>query len=103
MNKVNLKESSVPVREIRLGSITGFEGTAGELVKCSRSGKLRDSVRSFSQCMGCSSLNAFCQLSMITDAAIINAIENFNMIKKSAGLSQTNYLCNYQFAFQMHM
>ncbi len=72
MSKVNLKESNVPVREIRLGSITGFEGTASELVRCSRSGKLKDSVRSFSQCMGCSSLNAFCQLSMITDAAIIN-------------------------------
>lgn len=72
MSKVNLKESNVLIREIRLGSITGFEGTAGELVSCSRSGKLKDSVRSFSQCMGCSSLNAFCQLSMITDAAIIN-------------------------------
>jgi nitrogenase molybdenum-iron protein alpha chain len=72
MSEINLKASSVPIREIRLGSITGFEGTARELVRCSLSGKLKDSVRSFSQCMGCSSGNAFCQLSMITDAVIIN-------------------------------
>lgn len=72
MSKVNLKEPKVVIREVRLGSITGFEGTACKLVQCSRSGKLNDSVRSFSQCMGCSSLNAFCQLSMITDAAVIN-------------------------------
>jgi nitrogenase molybdenum-iron protein alpha chain len=52
MSKVNLKESNVHVREIRLGSITGLEGTAGELVRCSRSGKLKDSARSFSQCNG---------------------------------------------------
>jgi nitrogenase molybdenum-iron protein alpha chain len=72
MSKVNLKEPNVLIREIRLGSITGFEGTAGELVRCSRSRKLEDNVRSFSQCMGCSSGNAFCQLSMITDAVIVN-------------------------------
>ncbi len=72
MSSVNLKSPEVQIREVRLGSITGFEGTAGELVKCSRTGKLQDSTRSFSQCMGCSSGNAFCQLSMIKDAAIIN-------------------------------
>jgi nitrogenase molybdenum-iron protein alpha chain len=69
---VNLKEPEVVIREIRLGSITGFEGTAGELVQCSRAGKLKDNIRSFSQCMGCSSGNALCQLAMIQDAAIIN-------------------------------
>ncbi|HWR42651.1 nitrogenase component 1 [Sporomusa sp.] len=72
MNPVNLKEAEVPVREIRLGSITGFEGTAGELVRCARAGNLKDSTRSFSQCMGCSSINAFCQLAMIQDAAVVN-------------------------------
>lgn len=72
MSVINLKESEVPIRETRLGSITGFEGTASELVQCSRSGTLKDSTRSFSQCMGCSSGNAFCQLSMIQDAAIVN-------------------------------
>lgn len=72
MSKVNLKEPKVVIREVRLGSITGFEGTACRLVRCSRSGKLTDNTRSFSQCMSCSSLNAFCQLSMVTDAAVIN-------------------------------
>ncbi len=72
MSFVNIKEAEVPVREARLGSITGFAGTAGELVRCARSGQLRDNSRSFSQCMGCSSINAFCQLSMIQDAAVIN-------------------------------
>ncbi len=72
MSKVNLAAPEVQIREIRLGSITGFEGTAGELVGCARAGTLKDSARSFSQCMGCSSGNAFCQLSMITDAAVVN-------------------------------
>jgi len=69
---INIKIPEVQIREVRLGSITGFEGTAGELVKCARAGTLQDSTRSFSQCMGCSSGHAFCQLSMITDAVIIN-------------------------------
>lgn len=72
MSKFNLKQPEVQIRENRLGSITGFEGTASELVKCSREGKLTDGTRSFSQCMGCSSSTALCQLSMIQDAAVIN-------------------------------
>lgn len=72
MSKVNLNASEVQVREQRLGSITGFAGTAAGLVSCSNAGGLQDASRSFSQCMGCSSGNAFCQLSMITDAAMVN-------------------------------
>lgn len=72
MELINIQESEVVVREVRLGSITGFSGTAGELVRCSREGKLSEMTRSFSQCMGCSSGNAFCQLSMIQDAAVVN-------------------------------
>jgi nitrogenase molybdenum-iron protein alpha chain len=72
MSEINLNAPEVQIREVRLGSITGFEGTAGELVQCSRAGSLRDTSRSFSQCMGCSSGQAFCMLSMITDAAVIN-------------------------------
>ncbi|AIQ64358.1 nitrogenase [Paenibacillus stellifer] len=72
MPKVNLNLSEVPIREKRLGSITGFAGSAGELVGCSNEGCLKDGTRSFSQCMGCGSGNAFCQLSMIRDAAVIN-------------------------------
>lgn len=72
MKTINIKSSQVEIREIRLGSITGFQGTAGELVRCAHAGKLQDNVRSFSQCMGCSSGNAFCQLCMIRDAVVIN-------------------------------
>ena len=72
MSAVNLQEAEVQIREIRLGSITGFAGTAQELVQCAHAGKLADSERSFSQCMNCASGNALCQLSMIRDAAVIN-------------------------------
>lgn len=72
MNIVNLKAPEVPIREARLGSITGFLGSASELVNCARQEKLDDIKRSFSQCMGCSSGKAFCQLSMIQDAVVIN-------------------------------
>lgn len=72
MSKINIESAEVPIREARLGSITGFNGSASELVSCSRNGTLKDQTRSFSQCMGCSSGNAFCQLSMIQDAVIVN-------------------------------
>ncbi|MBU3154543.1 nitrogenase [Clostridium estertheticum] len=72
MGKINLEDPAVTIREARLGSITGFNGTAGELVKCAHAGKLHDCSRSFSQCLDCTSGKAFCQLSMIKDAAIVN-------------------------------
>ncbi len=72
MSNVNLQAPEVPIRELRLGSITGFAGTAQELVTACHGGGLRDQPRSFSQCMGCSSGNAICQLAMIRDAAVVN-------------------------------
>ncbi|MCW2277683.1 nitrogenase component 1 [Heliophilum fasciatum] len=72
MGKINIQAPEATIREIRIGSITGFEGTAAQLIQCGREGKLHESTRSFSQCMGCSSGNAFCQLSMIQDAAMVN-------------------------------
>jgi len=72
MSVINLQESSVPIRENRLGSIIGYDGTAGDLVECARKGTLKECPRKFSQCMGCNSGQAFCQLSMIQDAAVIN-------------------------------
>jgi len=72
MSKINLSDPAVSIREARLGSISGFNGTAAKLVKCSHEGKLHDCSRSFSQCLGCSAGKAFCQLSMIKDAAIVN-------------------------------
>jgi nitrogenase molybdenum-iron protein alpha chain len=72
LSKVNLQAPEVQIREVRLGSITGYLGTAGNLVKCSHSGKLSNQSRSFSQCMGCSAVQAVCLLSMIRDAVIVN-------------------------------
>ena len=73
MSKVNLNIPEVEIREIRLGSITGFQGTAKELVTaCSGCAKLKDKNRSFSQCLGCGTSNAACTLTLIQDAAIIS-------------------------------
>ncbi|WP_062326689.1 nitrogenase component 1 [Treponema endosymbiont of Eucomonympha sp.] len=72
MTEVNLKASSVPVRETRLGSITGYAGTARELVGAARQGCLQEKRRSFSQCLGCSTSNAACTVVLIRDAAVIS-------------------------------
>ena len=72
MSVISLKEPEVVIREKRLGSITGFEGKASDLVQRAQAGKLHECTRSFSQCMNCGSGNALCQLSMIRDAAIVN-------------------------------
>ena len=71
MSTINLNEASVEIRERRLGSVTGFCGSAKELVDCSCGG-LKDMKRGFSQSLGCNSGQAFCQLSMIRDAAVVN-------------------------------
>jgi nitrogenase molybdenum-iron protein alpha chain len=72
MSVVNLKASEVQVREIRLGSITGFSGPASELVGCARKGRLRERARGFSQCLGCSTANAACTVILIQDGAVIS-------------------------------
>ncbi|MDR0644318.1 MAG: nitrogenase [Treponema sp.] len=72
MSEINLRSSTVPVRETRLGSITGYSGTAADLVSCARQGCLKEKNRSFSQCLGCSTSNAACTLILIQDAAVIS-------------------------------
>jgi nitrogenase molybdenum-iron protein alpha chain len=72
MSVVNLKANEVPVREVRLGSITGFSGSASELVGCARRGALRERARGFSQCLGCSTANAACTVILIQDGAVIS-------------------------------
>ena len=69
---INLSTPEVSVREIRLGSITGFHGNASELVECSQCGKIKDKKRSFSQCLGCSTAQAACVTCLIQDAAVIS-------------------------------
>jgi nitrogenase molybdenum-iron protein alpha chain len=72
MSKINLNVAEVQIRENRLGSITGFGGTAKELVTRARNGTLEDKNRSFSQCNGCSTMIAACTVSLIQDGAVIS-------------------------------
>ncbi|MDR3673328.1 MAG: nitrogenase component 1 [Holophaga sp.] len=72
MSIINLENPQVDVREHRLGSITGFEGSASRLVGCSRNGSLCERNRSFSQCLGCSTSQAACTVVLIQDAAVIS-------------------------------
>jgi len=66
------REPGVAIRERRLGSITGYHGTAEDLVRRSQAGTLRDRGRSFTQAGTCSSFCATLQLSLIQDAVVIN-------------------------------
>ncbi|MBE5859600.1 MAG: nitrogenase [Butyrivibrio sp.] len=69
---INIEEAAVVIREKRLGTINAYSGSAEELVEKSHNRTLKDSKRKFSQCLGCNSGQAFCQLSMIEDVAIVN-------------------------------
>ena len=72
MSQINIKEPSVVIREKRLGTINAFTGAASEIVEQSAKGQLKDCKRKFSQCLGCNQQQAFCQLAMIRDAAVID-------------------------------
>ncbi|HWQ73995.1 MAG TPA: nitrogenase component 1 [Syntrophomonas sp.] len=69
---VNLEVAEVAAREIRLGSITGYQGTVKDLVEKSHSGCLRGRGRCFSQASSCNSSTAQMYLSEIRDAVIVN-------------------------------
>jgi nitrogenase molybdenum-iron protein alpha chain len=72
MPTINLKVPAVAVREIRLNTITGFEGNAAELVKKSCCGGLVERNRSFTQCLGCSTSNAACMVTLVQDGVVIS-------------------------------
>jgi nitrogenase molybdenum-iron protein alpha chain len=74
MSAINLKVPAVAVREIRLNTITGYEGTAADLIKrsCNGAGGLQDQSRSFTQCLGCSTSNAACMVTLIQDGLVIS-------------------------------
>jgi nitrogenase molybdenum-iron protein alpha chain len=72
MSTVNLGYPAVQIREVRINSITGFQGGAGELVECSRRGGIKDNPRSFTQCVGCATSKAACKTILIQDGAIIS-------------------------------
>ena len=73
MSVVNLKIPAVQVRETRINSLTGYQGTAEELVVATREKKcLKDRNRSFSQCLGCSTSKSACKTILIQDGAVIS-------------------------------
>jgi len=71
MPKINLSLPAVQIREIRINSITGYQGNAEELVSASACG-LKDKNRSFSQCLGCATSKAACMTILIQDGAVIS-------------------------------
>ncbi|MDR0886881.1 MAG: nitrogenase [Clostridiales Family XIII bacterium] len=71
MKHINLDLPEVQVRELRLGTITGYQGNAADLVEGSSCG-MKDTKRSFQQCLGCSTSQAACMVTLIRDAAVIS-------------------------------
>jgi nitrogenase molybdenum-iron protein alpha chain len=71
MGKINLGIPEVSIRELRINSITGFQGNSEDLVKGSECG-LKDKRRTFSQCLGCATSKAACMTILIQDAAVIS-------------------------------
>ncbi|MDR2649813.1 MAG: nitrogenase [Clostridiales bacterium] len=71
MSNVNLTFPNVQIREIRINSITGYQGSAHGLVNASACG-LKDSDRGFSQCLGCATSKAACMTILIQDGAVIS-------------------------------
>lgn len=71
MSKINLSLPEVQIREIRINSITGYQGNAKELVEATACG-IKDKERSFSQCLGCATSKAACMTILIQDGAVIS-------------------------------
>jgi nitrogenase molybdenum-iron protein alpha chain len=71
MSTINLSLPAVQIREVRINSITGYQGAAEELVACARGG-LKDNPRSFTQCVGCATSKAACMTILVQDAAVIS-------------------------------
>lgn len=69
---INLQRTQAVIRENRLKSIVGYKGSIKDLVKKSKEGCLKNSKRCFSQTTSCSSGCAQFNLSLITDAAVVN-------------------------------
>ncbi len=68
---INLKNSEVAIRENRLGSVTGYQGSIKDLVSQASGCSLKNKERCFSQASACSSGCAQGYLSRIVDAALV--------------------------------
>lgn len=51
---INLQNTEAPIRENRLGSITGYTGTIGDSVSKGSCGTLQNKERCFTQASACS-------------------------------------------------
>ncbi|MDR1801461.1 MAG: nitrogenase [Lachnospiraceae bacterium] len=71
MSEINLKSPSVTIRETRINSITGYQGSADGLVAASKC-LMKDKNRTFSQCVGCATSKAACMTILIQDGAVIS-------------------------------
>jgi len=69
---INLRRSEAVIREKRLRSVVGYQGTVKDLANKAQSGCLKNAQRGFSQAINCSSGCAQGHLSTILDAAIVN-------------------------------
>lgn len=61
-----------PIREARLGALTGYCGTFGQIAEASQGCRIRDRERAFSQTTACGSGCAHHILSQVFDAAVVN-------------------------------
>ncbi|MBM7865604.1 nitrogenase [Heliobacterium gestii] len=69
---INLDSQEPVIRETRLGAVTGYQGTVGDLA-CQAGGcRLKNRERGFTQTTSCSSGCAQALLSQIRDAAVVN-------------------------------
>jgi len=68
---INLKDPAVELRELRLNTITGYEGDASDLLKKSNEGCLKNRDRSFTQCGSCSADQVMNLLVQLQDAAVV--------------------------------
>ena len=69
---LDINKNQAPIREVRLGAITGYEGTFGEISRASRDCNMKERMRSFSQAAACASGCAHTILAQVFDVAVVN-------------------------------
>ena len=68
---INLDVPAVPLREQRLGTLTGYDGDALDLLRQSREGCVKNRERTFTQCGSCSADQVMNLLLQLQDAAVV--------------------------------
>lgn len=102
---VDIKKPSVEIRERRLKSITGYNGTAADLCTSYDNKTLCNRERTFTQCTTCSADQVMNQLSCIQDAAIVEHgpagcsgdIPRRNLVNRSGRRTRNIEVCNIKY------